>query len=284
MKKLFKNILCIYHKNCADGFGALTAVHHYCKNNDISLETHSAHYGDEAPDVTDKDVLIVDFSYPRETLEQMHKQANFLHVIDHHKTAQDALKGLNYCTFDMEKSGAVLTWNYLFNKPTPLFLLYIQDRDLWRWELENSREISAAIQAMDMELEIWEQFLDNNEVPELIIKGEAILEYQNKTIKKITNSNIPTENIAGFTVPCINSTTLISEIGNELSKKQPFAAMYFETSDKRIYSLRSQPEGEDVSEIAKLFGGGGHKNAAGFSMDKPKQPQLLSNPAQNSRN
>jgi nanoRNase/pAp phosphatase (c-di-AMP/oligoRNAs hydrolase) len=33
-----------------------------------------------------------------------------------------------------------------------------------------------------------------------------------------------------------------------------------------IFSLRSTEEGLDVSEIAKLYGGGGHKHAAGFKV------------------
>ena len=69
----------------------------------------------------------------------------------------------------------------------------------------------------------------------------------------------------GHTVPCINTTTLISEIGNAISQDYPFAMMYFDTEDKRIYSLRSSENGIDVSEIAKKMGGGGHFNAAGFS-------------------
>jgi phosphoesterase RecJ-like protein len=32
-------------------------------------------------------------------------------------------------------------------------------------------------------------------------------------------------------------------------------------------SLRSHPDGVDVSAIARSFGGGGHKRAAGFSTD-----------------
>jgi len=34
-------------------------------------------------------------------------------------------------------------------------------------------------------------------------------------------------------------------------------------------SLRSRPDGVDVSAIARTFGGGGHKRAAGFSTDLP---------------
>mgnify|MGYP001450666450 FL=1 len=76
--------------------------------------------------------------------------------------------------------------------------------------------------------------------------------------------------IAGYQVPCVNTNSLASEIGNDLAKGQPFAAMYCDNADKRIFSLRSDVDGVDVANIAKLFGGGGHFHAAGFAVEKPK--------------
>ena len=52
-----------------------------------------------------------------------------------------------------------------------------------------------------------------------------------------------------------------------MSENEPFAACYYETEKGRVYSLRSQEYGVDVSVIAALFGGGGHKNAAGFRVN-----------------
>lgn len=277
--KLPTNILCIYHKNCADGYGALTAVYHYCKASNIKLESHAAHYGDEPPNVEGKTVLIVDFSYPRETLEEMNNKAEFLHVIDHHKTAKKALKGLDYCTFNMEKSGAVLTWEFLFTSSIPLFIQYIQDRDLWQWELHQSKNISAGIQLLEHNLETWNSYIENpQKISELIETGTVILKYQKQQIEKITKSELPIANIDGHLVPCINTTTIISEIGDALSSQHPFVAMYFETNDKRIYSLRSAKNGIDVSAIAEKFGGGGHPNAASFSIDKPLITELSKDP------
>ncbi len=59
-----------------------------------------------------------------------------------------------------------------------------------------------------------------------------------------------------------------SEVAGELSEGHPFAAVYVETSTDIIWSLRSRGD-FDVSEIAKKFGGGGHKNAAGFTVPRP---------------
>ena len=69
----------------------------------------------------------------------------------------------------------------------------------------------------------------------------------------------------GHSVLVANATVLYSDIAGELAKGRPFGAVYFDRADgKRQWSLRSTDEGVDVSEIAKVHGGGGHKNAAGY--------------------
>ena len=264
------DLLCIYHKNCADGFAAALAVKRYADNFKQQCEFIPAHYGDTAPDVTGKTVFIVDFSYPRETLLKMQQQALQITVIDHHKTAEKELCDLDFCIFDMTKSGAVLTWETLIkDEPVPLLFQYIQDRDLWRWKMKDSKSISAALQCLEHDFLEWEYFIHDENIRALVEQGRVILGYQNHCINKIIASDIPLVEIAGYTVPCINTTHLISEIGNELAKNHPFCALYFETDDSRIYSLRSAENGIDVSEIAKKFGGGGHYHAAGFKIKKP---------------
>lgn len=265
------DLLCIYHKNCADGFAAALAVKTWADENHLTCEFIPAHYGDTPPDVTGKAVYIVDFSYPRDVLIEMHSKALSLRVIDHHKSAQKDCEGLSFCIFDMEKSGAVLTWLTLFNtKPVPQLFEYIQDRDLWQWEMIHSKAVSAALQMLKHDFIVWGHYLSDQQIPKLIDRGHTIIRYQRRCIEKsIAPDNVAMIEIAGHTVPCINTTHLISEIGNELAKGHPFCAMYFETANKRIYSLRSDKNGIDVSEIAKLFGGGGHYHAAGFFIDIP---------------
>ena len=279
-----KKHLCIYHKNCADGFGAALAVREWFHQNDVPEEDREfvpAQYGDPEenyPDVKGKFVMIVDFSYPRDVLIQMHADADSLIVIDHHKTAQEALKGLDFCHFDMSQSGAMLTWKYCFpdpeTHPVPKLIEYIQDRDIWTKALPNTDAVSAALQSLPKTFEHWEPYLYDQNINDLMISGQSILMYQQRHIEKVANSKLPMVYFCGHHVPCINSTTLISEIGNAISQNYPFAMMYFDTEDKRVYSLRSAKDGVDVSEIAEQFGGGGHFHAAGFSV---KHNQILIN-------
>jgi nanoRNase/pAp phosphatase (c-di-AMP/oligoRNAs hydrolase) len=52
-----------------------------------------------------------------------------------------------------------------------------------------------------------------------------------------------------------------------LHPEAPFVAAYFENEKgQRVWSLRSRA-GFDCSEVAKRLGGGGHPQAAGFTID-----------------
>ena len=61
---------------------------------------------------------------------------------------------------------------------------------------------------------------------------------------------------------------LASDLGHELANKSgTFGLVWSMAGDGQVHcSLRSNGE-YDVSAIAKVFGGGGHRNAAGFSTD-----------------
>lgn len=263
----------LYHKNCSDGLGAALAVRLYLWEKGLleQAEFQTVQYGDVAPDVTGKHVYVVDFSFPREQLLRMKEQAASLVVIDHHKTAAADLADLDFCIFDMDKAGCVLTWEYLYPRtPLPDLFLYLQDRDLWQWKLPQSREVSAALRSHKPFFDVWEKFLTPKAVEELKAEGGAILRYQQREIEAALSRPVETVEIGGYRVPCVNCTHLISELGNELAQGQPFAALYFDTTDgKRVFSLRSTDEGIDVAEVAKKYGGGGHRNAAGFSVARP---------------
>jgi len=258
------NYLCLYHADCADGFGAALAVHLYCTEHGYTCDFIPVQYGQDPPDVTGQYVFVVDFSYPRAVLLEMHQRAADLVVVDHHKTAQADLADLDFCLFDMDISGAVLTWKYLLPTDLPLLFRYLQDRDLWQWKLTESREVSAALRSYPMDFQVWTNFLSQDAINTLREEGRAILRYQQRAIETAVKKAHEME-FDGFHVLCLNATNYISEIGNALCQGRPFSITYFDTADKRVYSLRSDEQGVDVSTIAKQHGGGGHPHAAGFT-------------------
>jgi len=228
----------------------------------------AANYGDfnSIPDVTDKNVFILDFSFPRQILLKMKEVATSLIVIDHHKTAAEDLFGLDFCIFDLEHSGAALTYKYFFPEQSHWLVDYVEDRDLWKFELPKASEVGAAIASYPHTFEAWDALWNERALEELAQEGSAILRYQRQIIAKALAS-AQEVTIRGHKVLISNSSVLQSEIANILSTERSFGVVWSQQSDGRYrYSLRSKPGSEfDVSEVAKLYGGGGHKHAAGFT-------------------
>lgn len=260
--------LCIYHGNCLDGFGAALAVKMWADENNIDMEFFPGVHGEPPPNVEDKLVFIVDFSYNLDIIEKMNKDAISIIIIDHHKSAAEELKNVPndvHVHFDMTHSGAVLTWKYFFpQEPVPVLLEYIEDRDIWQFKLEHSQEVNLALFSYEYDFNIWKNFL--NDVDILIKEGIPIYRKVLKDIYELVKDNVIMLNIDNQLVPTLNVPYMYaSEVGNLLCEKHPFAATYYDTNTLRVFSLRSKKGvGVDVSNIAKKYGGGGHKHAAGF--------------------
>jgi len=257
--------LILYHDDCIDGFGAAWAA---WRRFGEKAEYRAVTHGNPPPDVTGKSVFILDFSYTRDVLLRMAGEAAALEVVDHHKTAQENLAGLDFCTFDMDRSGAVLAWNHFHpGTPVPELLAYVQDKDLWRWELARSREITCALRGHPFRFERWSQWADDwaRWRETLAAEGDAILRYQQGVVDLLVASAAEIV-LDGHKVRCANTPILQSEVAGQLAEGRPFGAAWYEADGKRYYSLRSRDGGIDVSEVAKRFGGGGHAKASGFSV------------------
>ncbi|HYQ04346.1 MAG TPA: DHHA1 domain-containing protein [Polyangiaceae bacterium] len=257
----------IYHAGCVDGF---TAAWCCWRRFGDAARYVAAQYGEAPPDCAGEDVVIVDFSYPREVLESLSRTTASLLVLDHHKSAQSALEGLPYCKFDMSRSGAGMAWDELRSDARPELVNYVEDRDLWRWALPNSKEVSAYIGTVPRTFSDWSQLRIDLELKLLacVEAGSAVLRSIDGYVEFLSKQSRQV-GIGGHSVPCINTTYAASElIGKlaELNSDAPFAAGWFQRQDGLfVYSLRSRGD-FDVSQVAKQYGGGGHKNAAGFTV------------------
>ena len=258
--------ICIYHGNCADGFGAAWVVRKALGE----INFHPGKYQEPPPDVTGKDVVLVDFSYKRPVLMEMAEKANSILILDHHKTSAEDLVDLPAnltAKFDMNRSGAMMTWEHFFpSKTPPPLLLHIEDRDLWRFALQNTRQIQANVFSFPYDFQVWDTLMATAPAA-LATEGEAIERKHFKDIRELLGVTTRYMVIGGCRVPAANMPyTMSSDAGHELAKGQPFAACYWDTPEGRAFSLRSSDDGADVAEVAKQYGGGGHRNAAGFKV------------------
>ncbi len=254
--------LVLYHGQCLDGFAAAwVAFQHF----GASAEYRAVQYGDPLRHPIDgRDVLILDFAYPRATLLDVHQRATSLLVLDHHVTAKEDLEGLEFARFNLEQAGCTLTWSHFFPEQRPPWLLsYVEDKDLWRWKLPDSEAVSAALQSHSRSFKAWDKIL-NKGIEALVAEGRPILRFRNRLVETAA-SRVKLIDFEGHRIPVVTSCVLQSEIGARLSKDHPFVAIVFEQEGRRVWSLRSHEKGGvNVAEIAKRHGGGGHVNAAGF--------------------
>jgi nanoRNase/pAp phosphatase (c-di-AMP/oligoRNAs hydrolase) len=149
---------------------------------------------------------------------------------------------------------------------------YVQDRDLWRFELEGTDEINTALMSYPFTFEFWNALLESETKLEgLHAEGVTLNRYRNQLLEQYKKRAV-LGMVAGFEVPVVNAPhAIISELLGELSEGYPFAAGYQDKGNARSWSLRSSRNGgEDVSRVAARFGGGGHRNAAGFSTSLPE--------------
>jgi len=291
--------LVIYHANCADGFTAAWAVRQA-----MDCDFYPGVYGDPPPpNSTGRDVILVDFCYAPDVMRLLQKLASSILVLDHHKSAEAYLqpehqhvvridqsahsfnwdkvlayaradKGwiphtVIYALFDQNRSGAGIAWDFFHpGKARPLFLDHVEDRDLWRFALQHTREICAAVHSHPYTFEAWDA-LAAEPTFSLYQQGLVLERARAKDIAEQVELSRRELVIGNYRVPAASMPrALVSEAGHLMGKGKPFAASYYDTAAGRVFSLRSADDGVDVSEVAKLYGGGGHARAAGFTVPR----------------
>jgi oligoribonuclease NrnB/cAMP/cGMP phosphodiesterase (DHH superfamily) len=241
------------------------------------VELLAASYGDDPPNVQGRRVYIVDFSYKRQTLFEMliNGKPEHITLIDHHKTAIEDLEGFEHrdltLVLNPGYSGAVLTWMHMTRITgncwmLPRVLEHIQDRDLWQFKLPATREMLLALGSYEQSLAVWDELIMQRPITSLVEEGVTLLRKYNRDLRDLVMQTRQRGIIGEYDVPVANVPGMYaSDAGNIMSQFEPFAATYYDTAEGRKFSLRSQKDkGLDVAAICQQYGGGGHKNAAGF--------------------
>jgi oligoribonuclease NrnB/cAMP/cGMP phosphodiesterase (DHH superfamily) len=285
----------IYHQGCSDGITALWCADKYFKENNIEYEKLSCPAGkDPTINFENKRIIFVDLCPSLDFITDISTIAKQITIVDHHKSAFDMflanetfLKTLENVEIilKMEYSGCQLTWDYFYpDIARPWFVDYVGDRDLWKWELPNSREINSAFYHCeyinDRKLELLDE-LNNEDIDKLINIGKTVIEVQNKIINTQLKQSIECIFNVGETkynvrVGCINRD-LRSDLGNAMctvplknGDLPDFSIVwnYDPIPNAWYMSMRGTKNSPDLSVISKHFGGGGHAKASGFENKK----------------
>jgi hypothetical protein len=270
--------VCFYHAGCPDGLGAAWAVRQAWGE----AAEYRARGHDEEIDTNELDgvqVVYVDFAPSNDELIELAETAAQVVVLDHHITSlerieadpaiDNAISGRGHrIHFDLEHSGAVLAWHYFSpDQSVPDLLRYVEDQDLWAWKLPSSHEVNAAIGSYPLDFDTWDD-LARRSASELACEGVPIVRANRTEIERALHGASCVW-IDGQRIEAVNASTNRSSIGHELAKRaaygRPWGCVYRMTGGRVSATLYSIGD-FDVSQLASRLGGGGHRNAAGFSV------------------
>lgn len=296
--------LILYHNNCADGFGAAFAA--WCKfgNKAEYIPCQYGKPPPLMSEILGREVYILDFSFPRPVMDTIFTDAKCVVWLDHHKTAfemwgepiEKRYEGdYGHIILDNNKSGAMLAWEYFHpNYKPPMFIRHIDDYDRWQFKIENTKEFNKALWSYaPWTFGQWKKFffftydegIYDNSLSPFYLEGAALLRDHNQKVASMAKKaekcyihvwddadlgdiSYNSWNVTGLIVNC--PPFLASDVGHELAiQSGTFGLTWmFKIEDgKQIAACSLRSNGEyDVSAIAKAFGGGGHRNAAGFSV------------------
>jgi len=262
----------LFHQNCADGTASALAAYLYF--GDEQTEYIPVNHGESPPPMQQgTTIYLLDFSYPRDILDELVQQHEVI-VLDHHKTAKDDLLGYGNLTekvFDMERSGAMISWQYFFpDDDIPKLFYYIQDRDLWQWQYKETKAISAFLKMIGYNhFREWLPYLSDHCFDRILEQGNAIAMYQEQCVKNQAKGFYWGTLPSGRQIWMNNCNHLISETCHKFlhtNKDVKVCCCWFVINgEKTVYSFRSK-KGYDCSKIAKELGGGGHAQASGASI------------------
>ncbi len=259
----------LYHGKCPDGFGGAYAA---WKKFGDAAEYIPMQYGKPIPEhMEGRDIYFVDFCYDRARMDQLVSIAKSITVLDHHEGVREVAASFPG-VFDPNRSGATIAWEYFHpHTPAPFLFEYLEDYDLYRFTLPDTKALNAYLTLEPYDFERWDEIVRTLEDPErrdkLIERGRIYAEHTDKLIAHIGASADLVE-FEGHTV-YLSGTVLqafTDYLGHELATKQPpFAIMVRPVADGLRVSLRSVGD-FDVAVLARVYGGNGHPGAAAFRL------------------
>lgn len=265
-----KKIAVFYHADCLDGFGGAYAA---WKKFGDSAEYYPVKYGHEplVEEAAGKDAYFIDFCYAQETMNQVLQSAASLVVLDHHEGIRKVVESMPNHVYDGTRSGATIAWNYFHpNTTIPELLKHIEDEDLYRFNMPETRPLGVFLSAHDFSFPLWDRVATDLENPEkrkeVLATAYTYVEYFNHLVAlSVTNAHPVL--FEGYQVLLANTSpmkTLKSAVGNALLQKMPPFALVMSVHPNGLgVSIRGDGS-VDVSLIARKYGGNGHPNSSGF--------------------
>ena len=280
----------LYHGGCIDGFTAAWAV---ARSPGVAGEPVTlipVRHTEPPPELTGAEkVYVVDFCYPLGTLTSLASKGRVVSVFDHHQSAMDQIgrhipellvpdaTHLSYNTpvdehgylsiqIDMKRSGAGIAWDFMHGTERPPLVDYVEDRDLWRHDLPDSREVSAYLRTLEPSLELWGE-LAATDINQLADQGRGVVAQLDAIVRDAVDRSYMCE-MGDRTFPITNVVyTAGSDTAEALCAHwgTPMAGYFLqlETGGWQYGFRSADADVMTVHDFAEQFGGGGHPAASG---------------------
>ena len=262
----------VYHDGDLDGKACAAVM---MKAGITELIPWDYHYNHR--DLVDMDfdeMYMCDISLPQPLMDELNQKGKFV-WIDHHKSvAHYDYDGL----FDTSLSACELTWKYFFDEPMPDVLLLLGKYDTWRKEPCKYTWNDALAFQMGMRIPdgnvikrirwmLQPPTTDYtvNTINPVMNNGDMIIRYQEMMDAKACENAFRTLFLGYDTIVC-NGLRANSNAFKTAGEAEIYCS--YVQIKRHLYRYNLYSTAVDVSEIAKSFGGGGHKGAAGFVIDK----------------
>ena len=265
-----KDIVVIYHDKCPDGFGGALAA---WKKFGDTADYIPAGYGD-APvkGLEGKEVYLVDFTYDTpEDIDAIARVAKRFVILDHHESNRAQTERAPEHVYDANRSGASIAWAFFHpDTKVPRLMQYLEDGDLYRYALPETREVFSYLFVLPYEFPAWNELLsgleDDGTRAAILEKAEAYTEFFEALAKRAIEraKKVRFEGYEVYFAATHPDITMRSYVAHELYEKlPPFAIIATANPNGFGVSLRGD-NSVDVSKLAAKYGGGGHPGSAGF--------------------
>lgn len=276
----------LYHGSCKDGFASAKAAQMFARENGLSFD-YVPVYPNKPPHwsvVRGRNVVLADVTFPMEQMRLLDRICQRLVVLDHHAFVREELKPLDtlHLYLNPKQAACHITWRYFHGRkrPFPLFMRYIEVRDLYLQDCEEGHFFALAFyDKVPYDFDAYERFMDERRVRKYVERGRVMYKQIEARVKL---SDIPHAQRRKmrclqdkYTLYVLNCTHYVDIVGNLLAHHYRHLAQfvllwyYNHAAGKTHVMLRSAEEGgADVAQIARYFGGGGHTHAASFMLGR----------------
>lgn len=262
----------LYHGNCPDGFGGAYAA---WKKFGDSAEYIALKRGIPAPEeFHGAHLYFIDFTYPREIMDRFVAEAANVTALDHHEGVEDIVRSMPEYLYDANHSGATISWTYFHpDEPLPKLLSHVEDDDLFRFKLPDTKPLLAYLGIRSFKFELWDEIArtldDPAQAETLLGKARTYREYFDLLIDQaVTRAKLVSfegyEVLIGTTHPM---KQMVSALGNKMALAQPPFGMILQPREHGM-SISMRGDGSiDLTEIAQRYGGNGHPNSVAFHLN-----------------